>query len=400
VSSPTVPRSWTRLRDWDQLQRQSQKGGLIVILDSATESHYHHPAGEHVAKHIPFEDPLGGQLVGHPPTAAPMVHAEAARRDGILRVDPTSLLASSSNAAIGFFATRDLLGSGGEPAGVLWNLPQARRVLARQSQAGSWRYPGGKRSIRSQENYDQLETFRQIGILVEKFGFTRQHSSIERAAAYLLAFQTEEGDLRGIYGNQYATTYVGAILEVLIKAGYVDDPRIANALAWLLAMRQSDGGWAIPVRTVGVPFPEFVDIERHPEPLAPDRSKPSSHLVTGMVLRAFAAHPASRNTIEVQKAAALLATRLYKRDTYTDRGDVSYWERVSFPFWFTDIVSSLDTLSRLGFGPEIPTISAALARLRELQRADGTFAFKLLRAKDKDLPWWICLAVCRILKRW
>lgn len=51
VSSPTVPRSWTRLRDWDQLQRQSQKGGLIVILDSATESHYHHPACEHVAKH-------------------------------------------------------------------------------------------------------------------------------------------------------------------------------------------------------------------------------------------------------------------------------------------------------------------------------------------------------------
>ena len=142
------------------------------------------------------------------------------------------------------------------------------------------------------ENYDQLETFRQLGILVEKFGFTRQHPSIERAATYLLSFQTDEGDLRGIYGNQYAPTYVGAILEVLIKAGYADDPRIAKALAWLLAMRQSDGGWAIPVRTVGVPFPEFIDVERHPRPLAPDRSKPSSHLVTGMVLRAFAAHPA------------------------------------------------------------------------------------------------------------
>ena len=329
-----------------------------------------------------------------------MVDAQAARRDGILRVDPTSLLALSNNAAIAFFARRDLLGSGGEPAGVLWDLPQARRVLARQSRNGSWRYPGGKRSIRSQENYDQLETFRQLGILVEKFGFTRQHSSIERAVGYLLSFQTDEGDLRGIYGNQYATTYVGAILELLIKAGYVDDPRIANALGWLLAMRQSDGGWAIPVRTVGVPFPEFVDIERHPEPLAPDRSKPSSHLVTGMVLRAFAAHSAWLDTIEVRKAAQLLATCLYKRDTYTDRGEVSYWERVSFPFWFTDIVSSLDTLSRLGFGPEIPTISAARARLRELQRADGTFALKLLRAKDKDLPWWICLAVCRILKRW
>ena len=153
----------------------------------------------------------------------------------------------------GIFVKRDSHVSATDRVDVLWELPEARRVVGRQSQNGSWRYAGGKHSIRSQENYDQLETFRQLGILVEKFGFTRQHPSIERAATYLLSFQTDEGDLRGIYGNQYATTYVGAILELLIKAGYADDPRIANALSWLLAMRQNDGGWAIPVRTVGVP---------------------------------------------------------------------------------------------------------------------------------------------------
>ena len=307
---------------------------------------------------------------------------------------------SSDNAAIAYFARRDLLGRGGDLVNVLWDLPEARRVLAKQSPNGSWRYPSGKRAIRSQENYDQLETFRRLGILVEKFGLTRQHSSVDRAATYLLSFQTDEGDLRGIYGNQYATTYVGAILELLIKAGYADDPRIAKALAWLLAMRQRNGGWAIPVRTIGVPFPEFIDVERHPQPLAPDTSKPSSHLVTGMVLRAFSAHPTWRKATEVRHAGALLANRLYTRDAYADRGDVSYWERVSFPFWFTDIVSSLDTLSRLGFDPDTPPIAAAMARLAELQRTDGTFAFKLLRAKDKDLPLWICLAVCRSLKRW
>ncbi len=329
-----------------------------------------------------------------------MARVIAARREGVLTVDPAPLLASANNAAIAYFARRDLLGGGDDPVSVLWHLPEARRVLGKQSPNGSWRYPGGNRAIRSQENYDQLETFRQLGILVEKFGLTRQHSSVERAATYLLSFQTDEGDLRGIYGNQYATTYVGAILEVLIKAGYADDPKIAKALDWLLAMRQRDGGWAIPVRTVGVPFPEFIDVERHPQPLAPDKSKPSSHLVTGMVLRAFSAHPAWLKATEVRHAAALLANRLYKRDAYSDRGDVSYWERVSFPFWFTDILSSLDTLSRLGFDPDTPTIFTALTRLRELQRADGTFAFKLLRAKDKDLPLWICLAVCRSLKRW
>ncbi len=125
------------------------------------------------------------------------------RREGVLTADPAPLLASSSNAAIAYFARRDLLVGGDDPVSVLWDLPEARRVLGKRTPNGSWRYPGGKRAIRSQENYDQLETFRQLGILVEKFGLTRQHSSVDRAATYLLSFfQTDEGDLRGVYRNQ------------------------------------------------------------------------------------------------------------------------------------------------------------------------------------------------------
>jgi hypothetical protein len=318
----------------------------------------------------------------------------------LLKVDPLPLLASSENAAIAFFARRDLLGSSTGPVSALWDLPDARKIVARQNPDGSWRYPGGKPHVRSRENYDQLETFRQVGILVEKFGFSREHPALARAAEFLFSFQTEEGDFRGIYGTQYATTYVGAIMEVLIKAGYEDDARIGKGFRWLLAMRQSDGGWAIPLRTVGVPFAEFVDLQRHPKAIAPDRSKPFSHLVTGMVLRAFAAHPVHRRSTEALRAGELLATRLYQRDAYGDRGDVSYWERVSFPFWFTDIVSALDSLSRLGLGPDLPTIRAALDWVKKLQRSDGTFGLRLMKGKSKDLPWWICLAICRSLTRW
>jgi hypothetical protein len=189
-------------------------------------------------------------------------------------------------------------------------------------------------------------------------------------------------------------------MELLVKAGYADDPRIAKGFLWLLATRQSDGGWAIPLRTVGVPFSEFVDLQRHPKPIAPDKSKPFSHLTTGMVLRAFAAHPAHCRSAEARQAGKLLATRLYRRDAYGDRGDVGYWERVSFPFWFTDIVSAFDSLSRMGFRPDVPTISAALDRLKKIQRTDGTFGLRLIKNKDPDLPWWICLALCRSFKRW
>ena len=311
-------------------------------------------------------------------------------------MDPWPLLASSKNAAISFFAKRDLLGVRTPPVSTLWELPEALRIVGRQSEEGSWHYPGGSSRAQSRAKYDQLETFRQVGILVEKFGFTREHPSMVNAARFLFSFQTKEGDLRGIYGDQYATTYVGAIIEVLVKAGYSDDQRIARAFRWLMAMRQRDGGWAIPVRTVGIPFSEFFDLRRRQRPMAPDRSKPSSHLVTGMVLRAFAAHPAWRKHPDVRRAGALLATRLYRRDFYGDRGGVDYWERVSFPFWLTDIVSAMDTRSQLGISADTPSISAALHRV---QRADGTFAFKRLRGKGDELDWWICLAVCRSLKR-
>jgi hypothetical protein len=317
-----------------------------------------------------------------------------------LKIDPSAALASSSNPAIAFFARRDLLCDRSGTVSDLWELPEPLRIVRRQTSQGSWRYPSGSASLRSAENYDQIETFRQLAILVEQHGFGREHWAIPRAAEFLLTFQTSEGDIRGIYGNQYATTYVGAITELLVKAGYADDPRVAATFKWLLAMRQNDGGWAIPMRTLGHRYRDFLDVKRHPEPLPPDRSKPFSHLVTGMVLRAFAADPRWSDAPEVRHARELLTSRLFKRDPYGDRGDPSYWERVSFPFWFTDIVSALDTLSRLGVCPRSPPVNRALERLTELQRPDGTFALKLLRTQGKDLPWWICLAVCRILRRW
>jgi hypothetical protein len=48
------------------------------------------------------------------------------------------------------------------------------------------------------------------------------------------------------------------ISELLIKADYVDHIRVVKSLEWLLQMRQDDGGWAIPLRTVNVKFLDFV----------------------------------------------------------------------------------------------------------------------------------------------
>ena len=314
-----------------------------------------------------------------------------------LTVDPITSLLSSENNAIVYFTRRDLLEDNVKSVKILWKLPEAKKILKKQQNDGSWKYPAGKKHIRSQENYNQLETYRILGELVEKYGFNREHASIQKAAEFIFQFQTEEGDFRGIYGNQYATTYSPAIMELLIKAGYQDDSHIEKGFKWLLSMLQEDGGWIVPLRTSSKTLKQALN---ESDPIQPDRSKPFSHLVTGMVLRAFAAHPKYRKSDEAKKAGELLISRFFKNDKYPDRQSKNFWERVSFPFWFTDIISALDSLYFLGFNRNNPQIEGALNFLRNIQNENGTFNLKIVRGRDKDSFYWICLAVCRLFKRY
>lgn len=255
------------------------------------------------------------------------------------------ILISTQNKSIKYFVRKDLLNQEVNSVEVLWHLETAKKILISQQEDGCWKYPGGKKNFRTQENYSQIETFRQLGNLVEKFGFNNSHPAIQKSAEYLFSFQTEEGDIRCIYGNQYSPNYTAAILEILIKAGYIDDPRIDKSFNWLLSIRQDDGGWAIPIRTNNGKWDEVMNSE---ETLQPNKSRPFSHMVSGIVLRAFAAHPNYQNNEEAKIAGKLLASRFFKPDKYPDRRAADFWTKISFPFWFTDIVSSLDALYYLG----------------------------------------------------
>jgi squalene-hopene cyclase-like protein len=152
--------------------------------------------------------------------------------------------------------------------------------------SGGWRYPARRAGLRSADNYDQLETFRILSILVEKHGLDRSHPAIRRASRYVLAHQSVAGDIRGIYGNQYSPNYTAAFLELLTKAGLSSNPAVRRSFRWILSVRQDDGGWAIPFRTAGRNFDPST---LRAATIQPVTGKPSSHLVTGVVLRALAA---------------------------------------------------------------------------------------------------------------
>jgi hypothetical protein len=143
-----------------------------------------------------------------------------------LEVNPLPTLLAWEDAALPYFVRRDLLDEPTGPVAALWEAAGARRLLQKQQPDGSWRYPGKSYDPETGTHYDLLETYRSLRVLVEMYGVCRDHPALQQAAEYVFAQQTDEGDIRGIIGSQYMPYYHGAILELLIKAGYADDPRI------------------------------------------------------------------------------------------------------------------------------------------------------------------------------
>jgi len=312
--------------------------------------------------------------------------------------DPVPALLAAGDVALAYFVCRDLLGEPVGPASVLWELPEPQRLLRKQQVDGSWRYPGGNPASTPGSNYAVLETFRSLGILVEKFGFDHTHPAMQAAADYLFACQTAEGDIRGILGNQYMPYYHAAILELLIKAGYAEDARVIRGLEWLLVMRQADGGWIVPVQAV--PAKERTRDLWPGQAIPPDRSRPFSHLATGMVLRAFAAHPAYRRHPEALAAAALLKGRFFLADKYHDRQAPAYWLKFQYPFWWANLLTGLDTLACMGFRAADEDVRRGLNWFAANQGPDGLWEHGYGAGKGAHaLRLWVALAVSRVVRR-
>jgi hypothetical protein len=317
----------------------------------------------------------------------------------LLHTDPLPALLEWDDPALQRQTKTDFLGEGREDYQDLWTLPEAEKLIQKQGEDGSWKYAGKTVDPQTGTNYFLLETYRSLRVLVETYHFDRRHPAIELAAGFLFSCQTAEGDLRGIIGNQYMPYYHGAILELLIKAGFTEEAGTITGLDWLLSMRQEDGGWVVP--TQQVPSAQRTSVFWLGAPVQPDRSQPHAHLATGMALRAFAVHPKYRQIPEVVKAGKALSGRFFKADRYNDRKAKSYWFKFQFPFWWSNLLTALDSLSSLNFDRSDEHIRSGLAWFSENQEPDGLWptGYGVGRKAESNRRW-VGLAVCRMLKRW
>jgi len=324
-----------------------------------------------------------------------------------LNHDPVPPLLSGESEALTYFVRRDLLEESVGPVSRLWELPEAQKIGRRQQADGSWARRGELKHPAI--NYSLIETWKRFRFLVEMYGFTKESPLAEKTAEFLFSCQTDEGDIRGFLANQYCTYYTGAILSLLIGAGYEDDSRTEKGLDWLLSMRQNDGAWSVPMITHKLSRERQYELSsQHREPLQPDRAKPFSHSATGMVLRGFAAHSVLRQSEAARKAAQLLTTRFFQPDAYSSYRAASYWVKFQIPFWWNHLVAALDSVSLIGIPKEDENVARALDWLVENQQASGLWKTSYVEkdgkvqghAGMKQMEGWITLAICRVFKRY
>jgi hypothetical protein len=319
-----------------------------------------------------------------------------------LRIDPIPILLNSPNKAIVYFTQRDLINEQVESINSVWELPEPQKILRKQQSDGSWGKPDKNPAVYPPSHRSLVETFKNFRILVERYGFTKDHPTISKAAEFLFSFQMPEGDIQGFIGNQYATYYTGYVLSLLIKAGYKNDPRTEKGMQWLLSMRQLDGGWTIPILTHKYDRETWLKLtSQNLKPTMPDRTQPFSHNWTDMVLRAFAVHPKYRQSIEAKTAGALLKSEFFQVDAYTSYQSSKYWTR--FIHWWPNLLTALDSLALLGFTKDDPDIKKGLDWFIANQQSDGLWKLESDKeTKPKDLPerLWLGLAVCRMLQRY
>ena len=318
-----------------------------------------------------------------------------------LKYNPTEPLLSSGNSAVIYFIKRDLLNEKVGPIEEISELSEVKKILKKQKDNGSFG-PKSKNPL--------TETWRQLRFLVDQYDLTKQHSAVESAAEFVFTCQSQEGDIRGILGNQYAPYYTGAILYLLIKAGYEKDKRVEKGMKWLIDMRQNDGGWVIgSPGLINHSWKEVCEItgNKDIEPIKDfDKTKPFSAAGTGMVIRAFSVHPKYKNSEYTLKAAQLLKSKFFRKDNWTWYKHPDNWVRFQFPYWWNHLVAAMDSISLIGLSKEDEDIQNALQWFMDNQQKNGLWKIsysKIHKTSDNkkniETQLWISLSICRIMKR-
>lgn len=274
------------------------------------------------------------------------------------------------------------------------------RILETQKPDGSWWEKRSDTPVQWERTLYRVETLRNLSRLYD-YGCTVREEGVQKGLNFLFSLQSKEGDFRGTVLNEHTPTFHALTLELLCRYGLEKDRKVQKGFRWILANRQKDGGWALFLQ----PTPQSTArsgarSRSHPrgQPFKPRRTQPFSHHVTGIILRALAESSTWRKSREARQAGEKLLSCFFCDEVYEDRTFPSDWEKICYPFWNTDILGSLDALSKVGFGPDNETIQQGLEWLLKRQNSQGFWECGHRKATLEE-HLWVTLAVLRVLRR-
>jgi hypothetical protein len=317
--------------------------------------------------------------------------------------DPVPILLREGSDALVSRVRRDLIDDDEAPAAAeILTYAEVKAFLRKQDKQGAFPPKPPEKTLGPAKFARAVATLRALERMAD-YGLRRSEEPVARAADLLLGSQDSEGGIGDLAVGEtlearpkaVAIHFHGWALSVLCRTGFDDDPRVERGFRYLLNNRQADGGWAWRgVRTDSA-------------------ARPSSHLVTGMALRAFASSPTRRTSREARRAAELLATRFLQPDRYPDRKAPAFWEQIGEPRFWTDVLDALDGVTAVGLGKENSGVRTAEAYVRGRQNPDGLWypgaptkpdaapkgAAATALAKERDPARWLTVRVLIVLRR-
>jgi hypothetical protein len=317
--------------------------------------------------------------------------------------DPIPTLLREGPASLTARVRRDLIDDDEAPRGAeLLAYPDVRAFLKKQGPKGEFPAKPAEKALGPEKFATVLATVRALERLAE-LGLDVTVPAVAAAAEMVIATQAKDGGISALAigekktdrGKIVAVHFQGWALAALCRVGLDSDERVARGFGFLLQWRQADGGWAWR----GV--------------RSDSSARPSSHLITGMALRAFAASPSRRTSREARRAAELLATRFLQPDRYPDRKAPSYWEQLTEPRFYVDMLDALDTVTAVGLGKENSGVRTAEAYVRGRQSQDGlwypgapqspdggrTAAAPPKEGKEREAARWLTVRALSVLRR-
>ena len=96
-----------------------------------------------------------------------------------LNTDPIKTLKQRNDKPLDYYVKRDLIETDITHVSDLWELPEVVNIINKQQEDGSWNYPGKETTSVPGQDYSLLETFRNLRVLVEVYGFSREHRAMK-----------------------------------------------------------------------------------------------------------------------------------------------------------------------------------------------------------------------------